>query len=42
MRKPVVLITDAIQTLDPKDSEAMMREFTARGGELQTVQSYCL
>ena len=38
--KPVTLITDAIQTLNPKDSEAVIREFTSRGGVLQTVQSY--
>ncbi|HZI74839.1 MAG TPA: isochorismatase family protein [Gemmatimonadales bacterium] len=40
--KPVTLITDAIQTLNPKDSEAMIQEFTTRGGELQTVQNYCV
>ena len=40
-RGKVTLITDAIQTLNPKDSDAMIQEFTSRGGELQTVQSYC-
>lgn len=40
-RGKVILITDAIETLNAKDSEAMIREFTAGGGALQTVQSYC-
>jgi nicotinamidase/pyrazinamidase len=40
-RGRVTLITDAIETLNPKDSEAMFREFTAQGGVLQTTQSYC-
>jgi nicotinamidase/pyrazinamidase len=38
----VTLITDAIQTLNPKDAEAMIQEFTSQGGALQTIQSYCL
>ena len=39
--KPVTLITDAIETLNRADSEAMMAEFTKRGGVLQSVQSCC-
>ena len=39
--KKVTLLSDAIQTLDPAASEAMLAEFTRRGGALRTVQSYC-
>jgi nicotinamidase/pyrazinamidase len=39
--KPVTLITDAIQTLNPADSDAMMTEFTKRGGVLQSAQNCC-
>jgi nicotinamidase/pyrazinamidase len=40
-RGKVTLITDAIRTLNAKDSDAMIREFKSQGGVLQTVQSYC-
>jgi nicotinamidase/pyrazinamidase len=39
--KKVTLITDAIETLDPAASEAMIAEFTRQGGVLRSVQSYC-
>ena len=39
--KKVTLITDAIQTLHPADSEAMIAEFTKQGGALRSVQNYC-
>ena len=39
--KPVTLIADAIETLHPADSEAMITEFKQRGGVVQSVQSCC-
>lgn len=39
--KPVTLITDAIETLNPTESEAMIAEFTKRGGVVQSAQSCC-
>ena len=39
--KPVTLIADAIQTLNPADSDAMIAEFTKRGGVVQSAQNCC-
>jgi nicotinamidase/pyrazinamidase len=39
--KPVTLLTDAIETLDRGASEAMLAEFTRRGGALQSARNYC-
>jgi nicotinamidase/pyrazinamidase len=39
--KPVTLITDAVETLNPADSDAMIAEFTKHGGVLQSVQNCC-
>ena len=39
--KPVALVTDAVETLKKEDSDAMIREFTARGGTLTTVSEIC-
>jgi nicotinamidase/pyrazinamidase len=39
--KPVKVVTDAIQTLSPEDSERTLREFTGRGGALTTVAGIC-
>ena len=41
MGKPVTLINDAIETLNPKDSDAMLAEFTKRGGVVRSAQNYC-
>lgn len=40
-RKPVTLVTDAIQTLREEDAGRVLREFTAHGGMLATSQE-CL
>jgi nicotinamidase/pyrazinamidase len=39
--KPVTLITDAIETLDRGQSDAMIAGFTGQGGVVRSVQSYC-
>jgi nicotinamidase/pyrazinamidase len=39
--KPVVLVTDAIQTLSRAASERTIGEFTGRGGKLATVAEIC-
>jgi len=38
--KPVTLVTDAIETLNRADSDAMIAEFTRRGGELATLKRF--
>jgi nicotinamidase/pyrazinamidase len=40
-KKPVTLITDAIETLDRAASDAMLDVFTKRGGALRSAQNYC-
>lgn len=39
--KPVSLVTDAIQTLDPGQSANTLREFASAGGVLTTVAEVC-
>ena len=40
--KPVTLVTDAIETLDPAASAAMLAEFTRQGGELATLKQFAV
>ena len=40
-RKPVSLVTDAIQTLRAEESARTFEEFAARGGRLTTVAEVC-
>jgi nicotinamidase/pyrazinamidase len=39
--KPVTLVTDAIQSLDPAAGDRTIREFVAAGGELATISEVC-
>ena len=39
--KPVSIVADAIQTLDPAQSANTLREFTNAGGLLTTVEEVC-
>jgi len=39
--KPVELVTDAIQSLDPEDARRTLDQFTAGGGRLTTVAEVC-
>lgn len=39
--KPVTIVTDAIQPLDPANADAFLRDFTARGGKLATSVEVC-
>ncbi len=39
--KPVSIVTDAIQTLDPQQGAAALREFTSAGGVTTTVAEVC-
>jgi nicotinamidase/pyrazinamidase len=39
--KPVTLISDAVETQNPAESDAMIAEFTERGGVVRSVQNYC-
>ncbi len=39
--KPVELVTDAIETLDPEHAARTFEEFTAGGGRLTTVREVC-
>jgi nicotinamidase/pyrazinamidase len=39
--KPVELVTDAIQTLNPDDARRTLDQFTAGGGRLTTVAEVC-
>jgi nicotinamidase-related amidase len=41
-RKPVELLTDAIQSLDPAAGEQTLAEFQALGGKLTTSQELCV
>lgn len=37
--KPVAIVTDAIETLNPEDGEAALREFTEEGGRLTRLSN---
>ena len=39
--KPVSIVTDAIQTLDPPQGASTLRKFTSAGGVLTTVAEVC-
>jgi nicotinamidase/pyrazinamidase len=39
--KPVSVVTDAIETLNPADSQAFFAEFQSGGGRLTTVSEVC-
>jgi nicotinamidase/pyrazinamidase len=41
LAKPVELVTDAIQSLNPADARHTLNEFTSRGGRLTTVAEVC-
>jgi nicotinamidase-related amidase len=39
--KPVAIVADAVETLDPADSRRTLEEFTAAGGTLTSVAQVC-